>query len=584
MRRLTVLLASAILAASPATAGAPEDFKALTDDYWAWSLKEDPTFASSLGVKEYDDRLRDISLEASDRRARDMEAFLARLKAIPDSGLSVADRVNKAILLQSIESELGANRFGQRMMIFTNRGGWHQGIAGLADALSFTTAADYNNYLKRLAQYPALNDTALAISTRALEGGYTRPCVAMVNFEDTITGVIPADAAKSRLYAPFAGDRPAFVATDRWTDLQSRARALIDGPLRAAYAKHLDWYLTRYKPKCNAKVGASALPGGKDYYAFRVRDMTTTDMSAEEIHQLGQREVARIRGEMETVAKKAGFASREAMIADMRTNPKFFARTGEELMQHVARETKRIDGFMPGLFATLPRLPYTIREIPAETAPGQTTAYYDTGNLKTGLPGVYWVNTSKLDQRPLWEIPALSVHEAVPGHHQQLSIQQEVDLPEWRRFGTFFTAFVEGWGLYSERLGIEMGLYDTPQKDMGRLGYEMWRATRLVVDTGIHAKDWSKDQAVAFMKDNTTLTDANIDAEVNRYIANPAQALAYKIGELKIRALRALAERELGARFDLRRFHDAVLLQGAVPLEVLDRQVKEWIAAEKARG
>jgi uncharacterized protein (DUF885 family) len=253
-------------------------------------------------------------------------------------------------------------------------------------------------------------------------------------------------------------------------------------------------------------------------------------------------------------------------------------------MLATARELKKIDGKMPSLFTVLPRLPYGIREIPAEIAPGTTTAYYNSGSPENGIAGIYYVNTSKLDQRPLWEIPPLSVHEAVPGHHHQIALQQELDLPAWRRYGTFFTAFVEGWGLYSERLGIEMGLYDTPAKDMGRLSYEMWRATRLVVDTGMHAKGWSKQQAIDFMTDNSALSAANIEAEVNRYIADPGQALAYKIGELKIRELRARAETSLGAQFDLRRFHDAVLGQGAVPLDLLEAQIDRWIAAEKARS
>ena len=245
---------------------------------------------------------------------------------------------------------------------------------------------------------------------------------------------------------------------------------------------------------------------------------------------------------------------------------------------------KTIDGKMPSLFGRLARLPYGIRPMAAATAPGDTTARYQPGSPDSGLAGFYLVNTTKLDQRPLWEIPALTVHEAVPGHHMQIALQQELEMPDWRRNTAFFTAFVEGWGLYSERLGIEMGLYDTPQKDMGRLGYEMWRASRLVVDTGIHFKGWTKEQAVAFMKDNTTLTDANIDAEVNRYISNPGQALAYKLGELKIRELRSKAEKTLGAKFDLRRFHDAVLGQGSVPLDTLEAQINTWIASEQARS
>jgi uncharacterized protein (DUF885 family) len=584
MRRFAILLAATMLAAAPAAAGPAENFKALTDEYWAMLLKEFPTLASSVGVKDYDDRLSDISLEAEDRRAANAAEFIARLKAIPDSGLSAADRVNKAILLRSLEEWVEGNRFGQRMMLFTNRSGWHQSIADLSDGLSFTSVRDYDNYLKRLAAYPALSDTAITISSRAVAEGYTLPCAAMQGYESTITGVIPADATKSRLYAPFAKPRPSSISEAEWAALQARAKALVEGPLRAAYDRHAAWYRTSYAPKCNANVGVSALPNGKAYYDYRIRTMTTTGMSADEIHKLGLSEVARIRAEMETVAKKAGFASREAFIADLRTNPKYYAKTPEELMEAVARETKKIDGMMPTLFGLLPRLPYGIREIPAEIAPGTTTAYYSPGSPENGIAGNYYVNTSKLDQRPLWEVPALSVHEAVPGHHHQIALQQELPLPDWRKHGTFFTAFVEGWGLYSERLGIEMGLYDTPAKDMGRLSYEMWRATRLVVDTGIHSKGWSKQRALDFMKDNTALSEANIEAEVNRYISWPGQALAYKIGELRIRTLRTRAEKELGAKFDLRKFHDAVLGQGAVPLDVLERQVEEWIAATKAKA
>ncbi|HEU4705191.1 MAG TPA: DUF885 domain-containing protein [Sphingomicrobium sp.] len=584
MRYRSLALAAAALAlATPAFAGPAEDFKTLTDDYWAFVLRENPTWASSLGHREYDALLPDISLAAEDRRAAQSERFLARLNAIPDSGLSPADRANKAILRRGLEESIEGNRFGQRMMLFTNREGWHQSIAGLSDSLTFRSKADYENYLKRLASYPAYNDEALAISTRALNEGYTLPCAAMGGFENTISGVIPADPAKSRLYAPFAAARPATVTASDWADLQARARALIGGDLRAAYAKHLAWYRTQYAPKCNQAVGVSAQPNGAAYYNYRIRQMTTTAKTADEIHKLGLSEVKRIRSEMEEVAKKAGFPTREAFIADLRTNPKYYAKTPEELMQAVAREAKKIDGKMPSLFTLLPRLPYGIKEIPPELAPGTTTAYYNGGSPEQGIAGFYFVNTSKLDQRPLWEVPALTVHEAVPGHHHQIALQQELPMPDWRRHGTFFTAFVEGWGLYSERLGIEMGLYDTPAKDMGRLSYEMWRATRLVVDTGLHSKGWSKEQAVKFMTDNSALSAANIDAEVNRYISWPAQALAYKLGELKIRELRSRAERQLGDRFDLRRFHDAVLGQGAVPLDTLDAQINAWIAAEKAR-
>jgi uncharacterized protein (DUF885 family) len=389
---------------------------------------------------------------------------------------------------------------------------------------------------------------------------------------------------KSRFYEPYAGKRPAGISEADFASLAKAAEATIRTVIHPALNKQLAWYTASYKPACATAPGVSAQPGGAKYYASRVREETTTSLTAEQIHQIGLNEVARIRAEMVEVASKAGYPSREAFIQHLRTDPQYYAKTPEELMEKVARVTKIIDGKMPSLFGRLPRLPYGIKEIPAETAEGTTTAYYNQGSPEIGISGTYFVNTSKLNQRPFWEIPALSVHEGVPGHHHQIALQQELPLSDFRKYGAFFTAFTEGWGLYSERLGIEMGLYDTPAKDMGRLSYEMWRACRLVVDTGIHAKGWSKQQAIDFMTDNSALSAANIEAEVNRYISWPGQALAYKLGELKIRELRAMATKELGPKFNLAAFHDAVLGQGSVPLDVLEQQIKDWVAAEKAKG
>lgn len=585
MRLGRSLLAATMLSLSaPVLAGPAEDFQKLQDDYWATFLKDNPLFASQVGVKDYDRELGDISIAEFDRQTAEAADFLKRLNAISADALPAAEQANRAILKRQLEGAVEGNRFGQRMLLYSILGSYHNNIAGMGEQLAFRTAADYENYLARLALVPARMKAYSEMSVMAAKQGFTQPCVTMTNFAETISGTIVADPAKSRYYVPFAANMPASVSEADWAALQGRAKQVISGPINQSYREFGAVYDRDIKAKCRTNVSVSAMPQGKEYYTYQVQQQTTTNLSPEEIHQIGLKEVARIRAEMGEVAKKAGFASREAMIADMRTNPKFFAKTPEELMAATSRMAKIIDGQMPSLFVRLARLPYGLKEIPLEIAPGSTTAYYQPGSPETGIAGFYYVNTTKLDQRPLWELPALTVHEAVPGHHMQIALQQELEMPEWRKNTAYFTAFVEGWGLYSERLGIEMGIYDTPQKDMGRLGYEMWRASRLVVDTGIHAKGWTKDQAVAFMKDNTTLTDANIDAEVNRYISNPGQALAYKLGELKIRELRAKAEKTLGPKFDLRRFHDAVLGQGSVPLDTLEAQINAWIAAEQARS
>lgn len=579
------MFAAALLAsAAPALASPSSDFDALLKEHWAWFLKSNPEYATALGVRSYDDRISDISLAEADRQEKQAQAFLDRLKAIPDAGLSAEERTNKAILSRLLSEQIEANHFGERQMLFTTFYGWHQSAAELANNVPFQTRADYESYLARLAQYPKLNGEALKITRDAVAQGYVQPCDALGGYEKTIIGVVSEDPVKSRFYAPFLGDKPADMTAAEWSAMQARATKLITDVLNPEYRKFYDYYVKDYAPKCRKTVGASAMPDGAAWYAFRARVMTTTDKTPEEIHQIGLNEVKRIRAEMEAVAKEAGFASREAFIQELRTNPKYYAKTPEELLQVAALQAKRNDGMLPRYFGKLPRLPYGIKAIPAETAETTTTAYAQGGSLAAGLASTYWVNTSKLDQRPFWELPALTTHEAAPGHLFQGALQQEIEFPDFRKYQASFTAYVEGWALYTERLGIDMGIYDTPEKQMGRLSYEMWRACRLVVDTGMHAKGWTKAQAVAFMHDNTALSDANIEAEVNRYISWPAQALAYKMGEIRIRELRARAEKELGPKFDLRRFHDAVLGQGAVPLDVLETQIMAWIAAEKARA
>ncbi len=582
--RKSLFAAAALAIAAPAAAAPADEFSRLLKDHYAWLLRNNPVQATALGVRDHDREIDDLGPAARERYQAEARALLARVDRVPAASLSPADRTTHAILRRTLAETIEGARFGQRNMLFTTYYGWHQGFAGMGRNLPFRTRADYESYLARLEQYPRLNDQALGITAEAVKGGFVLPCTVLGGHERTISGLIAEDPAASRLYEPFARARPANVSASDWTAMQARARRTIAQAINPAYTKHLNFYRTQYLPKCAKSDSISAQPGGREFYAFRVRQETTTDLSPDQIHEIGLKEMARIRAEMETVAKEAGFPNRQAFIAELRTNPKYYAKSPEELLRETAIVTKMIDGKMPELFATLPRLPYGIAPIPAETAEGTTTAYYNSGSPESGIAGTYYVNTSKLPQRPLWEIPALSLHEAVPGHHHQIALQQELEIAPFRRNFTGFTAFTEGWGLYAESLGREMGLYDTPAKRIGQLSYQAWRASRLVVDTGIHSKGWDKARAVAFMKENTALTEANIDAEVNRYISWPGQALGYMIGNIRIRELRARAEKELGAKFDLRRFHDAVLLQGSVPLDVLETQVAEWIAAEKKRA
>jgi uncharacterized protein (DUF885 family) len=578
-----VAAALAMVLAAPAAAAPADDFRTLLDEHYRWLLSNAPTYATALGVRDFDDRIQDLSPEARQRQRREAEAFLARVDRIPAAGLAPADRVTRSILRRTLAEAIEADDFGQRDMLFTTYDGWHQNFAGMARNLPFRTRADYESYLTRIALYPRLNDQALAITRNAVRGGYVLPCSVLGGHERSISGVIAEDPTQSRFYEPFAGARPAAIPEADWTQLQARARRTITDVLNPAYQRHLDFYRSEYLPHCARSDSVSAQPNGARYYAFQVRLQTTTDLTPRQIHDIGLVEVARIRAEMETVARSASFPNREAYIRELRTNPRFYATEPEQLMRETARVLKTIDGQLPAYFATLPRLSYGIREIPAETAEGTTTAYYNQGAPESGIAGTYYVNVSKLNQRPLWEIPALSLHEAVPGHHLQIALQQEMDIAPFRRNFAFFTAFTEGWGLYAESLGGPMGLYNSPERRMGELSYQMWRASRLVVDTGIHAFGWDKARAIAFMTEYTALSDANIEAEVNRYISWPGQALGYMIGRLKILELRQRAEAALGARFDVRRFHDALLRNGSVPLDVLESEIDAWIAAERAR-
>ncbi|MEL6877850.1 MAG: DUF885 domain-containing protein [Pseudomonadota bacterium] len=585
MRPIFAAAAFAAALSAPAFAGPVDDYEELREEIWQATLDTQPLLATSVGDRRGDGKLGDLSLEEYDRVAIQSEGFLARLYQIDENDLPADLQVDYAVLRRSLQDRLSGAQYDQnRYTIFTNRGGWFGSFASLPNRSPFFTKADYESYISRLEAYAKVNDDGIARSRGAISRGLTQACEPMQGLEDRIARQIVEDYQTSPFWKPFAGDKPASIADADWENLKDQASVAMEEAVLPSYREFLAFYTDEYAPNCRTGIpGVLATPGGADYYAYRVKSFTTTDMTANEVHNLGLSEVARIRAEMVEVAKEAGFDTREAFIEHLRTDPQYYMTDEDEYLAYTQALAKHIDGFMPKLFGRLPRNPYTVSPIPAAQAPGNTTAYYEPGSLETGQAGIYRLNLTELDQRPLWELPALGVHEAVPGHHHQISLQQELDIHPLRANGTFFTAFVEGWGLYSERLGIEMGIYDTPAKQMGRLSYEMWRATRLVVDTGIHSKGWSKQQAVDYMLDNTALSPANIDAEVNRYITWPGQALAYKVGELTIRRLRSEAEERLGADFDLRAFHDTVLENGSIPLSVLQNHVQLWIQDQQIR-
>ncbi|MBV7267265.1 DUF885 domain-containing protein [Erythrobacter ani] len=566
----------------PAWAGPQEDYEELREEVWQAALDASPQLATSVGDRRGDGQLADLSLEEYERQIEQTRIHLARLEAIDAAQLPADLQIDYAILKSSFEDLIAGAEFDHnRYILFTNRGGWFSSFASLPHSSPLFTLADYRSYVGRLTKFADMNAQGIARSREAVALGLTQPCVPMEGLDARIAQQIPEDYTASPFWQPFAGDRPASISEADWERLQADARSALETSVFPAYERFLSFYRTDYAPNCRTGTpGILATPNGENYYAYRVRSFTTTDMTPDQVHDLGLSEVARIRDEMVETAIEAGFDTREAFIEHLRTDPQYYMTDEGQYLRYTQALAKEIDGWMPKLFGRLPRQPYTVLPIPAANAPGNTTAYYEPGSLETGQAGIYRLNLTELDQRPLWELPALGVHEAVPGHHHQISIQQELDIHPLRANGTFFTAFVEGWGLYSERLGIEMGLYDTPAKEMGRLSYEMWRAARLVVDTGLHSKGWSKQQAVDFMLDNTALSPGNIDAEVNRYMTWPGQALAYKIGELKIRELRTRAEEALGADFDLRAFHDTVLENGSIPLSVLEEYVERWIAEQ----
>lgn len=571
------------MAASEPTSGrgTSTPFNRLVTDQWEAWMRWDPLFATSCGDHRFNDLLPAAGEEHYVSWRAQLAEFRQRLQKIDSRTLPYADRLNCNIFTRMLDFEITGLDFHGYRLPLSKAGGFHIYFPDLYLSTPFGSVKDFENYLARLEALPRYFDESIDLLRLGLRTGYIPPRVTLDGVEESMRVQIVADPVSSIFYKPFEGFPAAVAGTDRQR-LRAAAQTAIRGSVVPAYQALLKFLETEYFPGSRAGIAASDLPDGRAFYQDRIRYFTTLELSPEAIHATGQSEVKRIRAEMDSVIRKTGFeGSFRQFIESLRSDSRFYVTTPQALLEKTALVLKRMEGELPRLFKTLPRLPYGIREIPAFSAPGQTAAYYQPGTGDGSVAGNYYVNTYDLGSRPLYEIEALSLHEAVPGHHLQIALQQELgELPNFRRFAGF-TSFVEGWALYSERLGMEVGFYQDPYSDFGRLSYEMWRACRLVVDTGMHALGWTRQQAIDFMAENTSSTLLNIANEVDRYIAWPGQALAYKLGELKIRELRALAEKELGAGFNLREFHDVVLLGGAVPLDVLEANVREWVAGQK---
>jgi len=559
----------------------------LVTEEWDSTMRAEPVNATMFyGDHRFNDRLPSVSEADYIARLESKINFQTRLANIERAALPSNERLNYDIFSRYLASEIDELRFRADRMPISKTGGFHADFPELPRFVPLENYNDYANYIARLKAFHVYIDQNIERMRAGLDGNQVPARVTQEGVSDSIHPHIVSDPESSLLYSPLR-DLPAMITRSQAIDLQQAARAAISNSIVPGYQKLLNFVENEYLPSASESIGASNLPNGEAFYRHRIRYYTSLDLTPEEIHQTGLDEVSRIRSEMESNIKKSGFTGNfQAYVEFLRTDPLFYATTPDGLLKEVAFILKKIDGELPRLFGKLPRLPYGIRPVPDYVAPYTTTAYYMPSAGDGTRAGFYYVNTSELSSRPLYELEALSLHEAVPGHHLQIALQQELqELPGFRRYAGytgFSTAYIEGWGLYAECLGLEVGFYQDAYSDFGRLSYEMWRACRLVVDTGMHALGWSRQQAIDFMMENTSSTLLNVTNEIDRYIAWPGQALAYKIGELKIRQLRQLAESELGTRFDLRQFHDLLLGSGPLPLDLLEVAVRLWIDEHSA--
>jgi len=554
----------------------------LFEDAWDQDMRESPVWASMLGDRRFNREWSDSGDEARARRQAAYSSALKRLAAIDREMLPADELVNYELFGDTYRDRLEAMEYRTDLIPISQRGGI-QTLDETGNRLRMESVQDYEDWLARLGKVDALMDQTIERMKEGVRQGMVPPKITMSRVPAQIEKQIVATPEQSLFYKPFQ-QLPSHWSPVERERIRSEAKAVIAEVVVPAYQRLYDYFTESYLPACADEIDASSLPNGKAFYEYRVRRFTTTNMTPDEVHEIGLAEVARIRAEMKQVMNEVNF---EGTLAEfftfLREDPQFYFEDPMALLKEYQAVSKQIDPKMVQLFTKLPRMPYGIKVIPEAVAPDTTTAYYSRPAADGSRPGYYWVNLYEPRSRPKFEIEVLTVHEAVPGHHLQIALQQELEsLPNFRRYSGY-TVFTEGWGLYSERLGYDIGLYQDPYSKFGQLSYDMWRAVRLVVDTGMHYKGWTRDQAIEFFIDNAPRKRLDIVNEIDRYISWPGQALAYKVGQLSISSLREKATKALGADFDLRRFHDRLLSQGAIPLSLLETLIADWIESERER-
>jgi uncharacterized protein (DUF885 family) len=581
---LTLILAALPAAGASPSPAAERALAVLLADYDAFDRLVDPLTAGNDGDAEALARLPDGSPEAIAGQRRALEGFSRRLTALPAAALSGESAVNRAVLAEQVAQALEAIRLDLARLNLDAYGGFHLFPTQLAQQTRVGSKAEAQAYLRRLERLPRYLETELANARRGVATGFVQPRPVMEVVRRVVEQQLARPPTEDPLLEPLR-ELPPELPAEVQAAVRARALELVTAQVRPRQVALLTFLTDEYLPHAREGLAARDLPGGEAFYAWAVRSHTTTRLTPEEVHALGLREVARVRAAMEVAMRDAGFTGTFAEFQRLlRNDPRFYVTSREALLEKAALFAKRVDDVLPRAFGVLPRLGFAIREIPRESEEGATTAYAQWGSAALGIAFGFMVNTSHLDQRPLYELPALALHESAPGHTFQGALAQEqTGLPRFRR-NAYVTAYVEGWALYAEELGVELGLYKTPEERFGKLSYEMWRACRLVADTGLHWLRWSKDEARRCFAENTALAPHNIEVELDRYIGWPGQALAYTIGKLELVRLRRRAEAELGPRFSLPAFHDAVLLGGPLPLEALAGRVEAFIAARKRAG